>query len=136
MSLKQKDHLMTHDRRPGDFVDALGKGLVVYYAFPLLAGLMGALGMIVGLILAIPCYLIFWISPEEFLAKHTGIFIVFWGIGIAIVTKGLLFPNTKVTVTPETKRVVGEASLILLGAFFSMVLVIGVIILKASMKVE
>ena len=82
---------MTDDRRPGDFVDALGRGLVIYYTFPLLIMLLSVLGMIAGLILATPCFLIFWKTPEQFLVEHTGLSLVFWGLGTVLVLKRLFF---------------------------------------------
>ena len=85
---------MTDDRRPGDFVDALGRGLVIYYTFPLLLMLLSVLGMITGVILATPCFLIFWKTPEQFLVEHTGLSLVFWGLGTVVVLKRLFFPRS------------------------------------------
>lgn len=84
---------MTDDRRPGDFVDALGRGLVIYYAFPPLVMLVSILGMIAGVILATPCFLIFWKMPEQFLMEHTGLSLFFWGLGTVLVVKRLFFPR-------------------------------------------
>lgn len=80
---------MTPDRRPSDLFDALSNGLVIYYTFPLLAALIGGLGMVVGLILAIPACLVLWVSPEQFMTQHTWVFIVHWGFGIMIVLRVL-----------------------------------------------
>lgn len=126
---------MNNDHRPGDFVDALGKGLVIYYTFPLLAALIGGLGMLVGLILAIPCYLILWISPEQFLVQHTNVFFVFWGLGMAMVMKRMFFRETRV-VSQEIWSSFCWGILFIFGSLLLVLLIAGSLAFLAHMDVD
>ena len=126
---------MTEDRRPGDFVESLGKGLVVYYTFPLIVGLISILGMLVGFVLGIPFYLIYWVGPEQFMVDHLGLSLILWGIGMGIAIKMLFFKGVKM-ISPEIWSSVVGGFLFLIAGFIVVFVIAGGLAFLAYLDVD
>lgn len=120
---------MSDARRPGDLSDALGKGLVLFYTFPLIAALIGGIGMAIGLVWAIPVYLYLGVGPEQFMSKHTGLFCLFWGVGIVTLMKGVFGR----IIPPGWGQSIGIALLFFLGSALLVLLIVAGLAVWASL---
>lgn len=126
---------MTEDRRPGDFVESLGKGLIVYYTFPLLVGLISILGMLVGFVLGIPFYLIYWVGPEQFMVDHFGLSLILWGTGTGIIIKAMFFKDVRM-ISPEIWRNLTSGLLFLIAGFIVVFVLAGGLAFLAYLDVD
>lgn len=126
---------MNEDRRPGDFVESLGKGLVVYYTFPLIVGLVSILGMLGGFVLGIPFYLIYWVGPEQFMVDHLELSLILWAIGMGVAIKMIFFKGVRM-ISPEIWSNLLGGLLFLVAGFIVVFVIAGGLALLAYLDVD
>lgn len=126
---------MTVDRRPGDLMESIGNGLVIYYTFPLIVGLISILGMLVGVVLGIPFYLIYWVGPEQFMVEHFGLSLILWGIGMGIAIKVMFFQGVRMF-SPEIWSNVLGGLLFLVAGFIVVFVIAGGLAFLAYLDVD